>query len=450
MKKNVKRLFITLSVAALGALSIAGLAACGDSPTHTHTYTNWSVSDTEHWRTTVCSDHSTQEEKAAHTYNGTTCSVCGYDSTALEYIGASTGYAVKVSASGKTKSKIIVPATVNDFDIIAIEAFGFEEAAVSEISLPATVKTIGREAFSGCTKLGKVDLSGTVLTTIENATFLNCTSITEVKLPESVKTIKPGAFEGCAKLEGITLPEGLTSLGEQAFGRCTSLKSITLPEGVTRINNNLFQGCTKLSTVSFGNVTYIGDNAFAHCTSLKTIDLGTVLQHIGQYAFRASGLTEITVPESVGYYVNEESGNQENNPMRTIGAGAFTDCTSLKKATIKASINYIYADLFSGCSALEELTLPFVGSHKTVSSGTLTTKFGFVFGTATPTDASKFTKVGSYYIPNSLKKVTVLGGTISAGAFDGCSMLEEIKYASGVLASGVTSFDGCTATLTQI
>ena len=436
MKKNVKRLLITLSVAAIGTMSIAALAACGNA--HKHTYTDWTVDGSNHWRTTVCNDHDVEEEKAAHKYKGDTCTVCGYDKAALAYNVVPDGYSVKATNSGKTKDTLVIPVSMNDLPIIGIDAFGFEGAKASKVILPDTVTSMGREAFSGCNSLKAIDLSGTSLTTVENAAFLNCTSITEVKLPEGLTAIKPGAFEGCAKLEAIELPEGLTELGEQAFGRCSSLKEIELPEGVGVVAHNTFQGCTALSSVTLGSdVDYIGDNAFAHCTSLKTIDLGEKIWYIGQKAFYESGLTQITIPASVSYFSTE----------------AFMNCKSLKTVTFAAESSLVraYGKQFAGCSALESLTLAFVGSHKNVttpSEGAFTTAFGFVFGTEAPADAAKYTAVeqngATYYVPNSLKTVTVLGGTISVGAFDGCSMLDTIRAESGVTVLA-TSFDGCGA-----
>ena len=450
--KNINKILMTFSVA---ALAVMGFAACKPDtpatpkpPAHEHTYTDWDCDATHHWRTVVCdkhdSSHEVQDGYAAHTNDNGICTVCSYsqaEGKRVEFVYkvVTDGYSVKATPYGKTKTTLTVPENKSDLDVVAIEAFAFEDAKASEITLPATIKSIGREAFSGCVNLKKMDLSDYTFTTIENATFLNCSSLAEITLPTSVTTIKPGVFEGCSSLPAITLPAGLTSLGEQAFGRCAALTAITLPEGVKLIAHNTFQGCTKLATVTMeGNVDYIGDNAFAHCAALKTITLGSDTWYIGQKAFYESGLTEVSIPENVSY----------------LAVSAFMNCKSLKKVTMESGkLVRTYGELFSGCSALEELTLAFVGSHRDVTTpadGSFSTAFGFVFGTATPTDASKFTKVGTYYIPNSLKKVTVLGGTISAGAFNGCSMLEEIRYASGVLASGVTSFDGCTATLTQI
>lgn len=452
MKNTVKKLLITFSVA---ALAVVGFAGCkpdkpgpGPDPTppaHVHTYTDWECNATHHWRTVVCdkhdATHEVQDGYGTHSYENGVCRVCGYDQVLGErvefiYKVVTGGYSVSATSYGKTKATLTVPAQKSDLDVVAVEAFAFEDAQATAITLPDTITSIGREAFSGCVNLKEMDLSGYTFTTIENAMFLNCSALTEITLPTSVTTVKPGAFEGCSALKEITLPSGLTSLGEQAFGRCSALETITLPSGITLISHNTFQGCSKLATVTMeGDVDYIGDNAFAHCTALETIDLGSKMWYIGQKAFYESGLTEVSIPGNVSY----------------LAAGAFANCEALKTVTMESGkLVRIYGELFSGCSALEELTLAFVGSHRDVTTpteGSFSTVFGFIFGTAVPKAASKFTKAGDYYVPNSLKIVTVLGGTISEGAFDGCSMLEQI-IARGATVNA-TEFTNCPASVMQ-
>ena len=45
--------------------------------------------------------------------------------------------------------------------------------------------------------------------------------MTSIKLPASLTSLGWNAFEGCSSMTSIELPAGLTSLGESAFGRCS-------------------------------------------------------------------------------------------------------------------------------------------------------------------------------------------------------------------------------------
>lgn len=68
------------------------------------------------------------------------------------------GYIVS-GASDKTISKIYVPETYNNKNIVAIKEGAFQNFAnLEEVILPTTLKTIGDNAFKGCTKLKMLTL----------------------------------------------------------------------------------------------------------------------------------------------------------------------------------------------------------------------------------------------------------------------------------------------------
>ncbi|KAK8844217.1 hypothetical protein M9Y10_024423 [Tritrichomonas musculus] len=56
-------------------------------------------------------------------------------------------------------------------------------------------------------------------------------------IPASVKSIEKEAFIGCSSLEEIIFqkPSSLSTIGQYAFRDCTSLSQITLPSSITAI-----------------------------------------------------------------------------------------------------------------------------------------------------------------------------------------------------------------------
>lgn len=106
--------------------------------------------------------------------------------------------------------------------------------------------------------------------------------------------------------------------------------------------------------------------------------------------------------------------------------------------------------------SLKEVTVPFVGAGANLNSNE-ENLFGYLFASEEPEkNADKYVEVTqsflkdsstvakrNYYIPKSLKKVTVLRGDIKDGVFENCEMLEEIYFEKGVGNVYKGAFKGC-------
>lgn len=83
---------------------------------------------------------------------------------------------------------------------------------------------------------------------INDYAFWNLTNLNNITIPNSVISIGKSAFSFCSSLTSITIPAGVTSIGDYAFGGCTSLTSIMIPDSVTSIvGNSVFYGCSNLT-----------------------------------------------------------------------------------------------------------------------------------------------------------------------------------------------------------
>lgn len=336
-------------------------------PTSEHTYstTAWGFNADAHWRPAVCG-HNARTAEAEHEFVDGVCE-CGYrvpvnvDADKFSYKRNAFGYTIT----------------------------GIKDPDVTSVMIP-------------------LQFGGLNVTAIADNAFIGNTTLTRVTFSGGFESIGAYAFEGCTALESVKMPTTLQVLGEQAFNGCVKLTAITVPSGVKRIEKNTFLHCEKLAAVTLPDtLTHIGAQAFAGCTELAAIELKDGLEKIGQSAFKDSGLEEIELPASVGY----------------VGAYAFRNCKSLTRAILSAKIEYAVDNWFAGCESLQELTLPFVGNH--VDPDKATSKvLGYVFGTAVQNE-TKFNAVEqggkTYYIPKSLTKVTVLGGTVDNGSFENCT-----------------------------
>ena len=171
-------------------------------------------------------------------------------------------------------------------------------SSLASVTIPDSVASIGVYAFCGCTSLKSVTIPDSV-TSIGDYAFSYCTSLTDIWVDEGNshyfsdasgvlfnkdKTVLaqcPGAFSG-----SYVIPDGVTSINDAAFVNCTSLTSVTIPDGVTNIGYEVFAGCTSLANMVLPNgVTRIGAEAFDWCTSMKSITIPDGVTSIGYDAF---------------------------------------------------------------------------------------------------------------------------------------------------------------------
>ena len=78
------------------------------------------------------------------------------------------------------------------------------------------------------------------VTSIGSYAFSFDLSVTDVTLPSSLKTIGRNAFWGCYGLTSVVIPEGVTTIGAYAFEQCTSIETITVPASATKFGDRAF------------------------------------------------------------------------------------------------------------------------------------------------------------------------------------------------------------------
>jgi len=113
-----------------------------------------------------------------------------------------------------------------------------------------------------------------------------------------------------------------------------------------------------------------GKLAVLNLTGARIVDGGQYYQRsyrttnntIGRFAFWATNLTSITIPNSVTSieqaafsYCTSLTSITIPNSVTTIGNGAFGICTSLTSITIPNSVTTIEGVAFSGCTSLTEI-----------------------------------------------------------------------------------------------
>ena len=123
--------------------------------------------------------------------------------------------------------------------------------------------------------------------------------------------------------------------------------------------------------------------------------------------------------------------------VKNIAASAFVGKADLRKVVIPNGIETIGYGAFHGCSALEEMTLPFVGQCLDNQFADTNTLFCYIFGSskfANSVAASQINPASggsnTYYLPSSLTKVNITGGYLRHGAFSGCTNIQVVTLSN--------------------
>lgn len=121
-------------------------------------------------------------------------------------------------------------------------------SAAAEVSLPATVTTIGSAAFYG-SRLTEIVIPDNV-TTLGDDVFNNAQMLRRVVLPANLRVVPNTAFCNCYSLEEVVFNKALRNVESWAFYCCYPLRSITLHSNVKRLGDYAFQMCSSMSEIT--------------------------------------------------------------------------------------------------------------------------------------------------------------------------------------------------------
>ena len=243
---------------------------------------------------------------------------------------------------------ISVPETVTnngtEYSVTKIGEYAFQGSAVTSVSMPECITSIGQYACNECGSLETVVLPTNLDDFSGWCIFRNCRNLKNIAIPENVTEIPNGTFINCSSLAAITIPQGVGEIGSNAFYGCSSLTSIEIPEGVKYLYEQVFNGCTALESVKLPqNLLQIGKNCFYNCGALSDISLPSSIEIIGEGAFyNCENLASPTLPTS----------------LRTLVKSAFQYCRNITTIVLPDGVASIPESCFDGCSSLESVTIP--------------------------------------------------------------------------------------------
>lgn len=228
----------------------------------------------------------------------------------------------------------------------------FKGTSLTKITIPASVTSIGEEAFYQVSTLDKITFTNdSQLETIGYRAFYECTGLREFIMPNTVNQFGTNsngssyAFYNCTQLQKIHFSDALTTIPGYICCRCTSLKDVHLPMNLVNINNYAFYGeynRIPIKTIDFpATLRTIGTSAFDYC-DLDSVKLPIALSSIGDYAFSSNQyLKYVELPSYIGSYSRN-----------------FAYCPSLQKVVCRsATPPSISNDPFLNGRAKSEVTL---------------------------------------------------------------------------------------------
>lgn len=191
---------------------------------------------------------------------------------------SATRYAATVTGYNGMATKVVVPPVYDGKDVTTIGADAFYRTsglpAVTQITLPDTITTIGSGAFYNCQYLSSINLTNKVVTVGADAFYRNM-RLRSLGDTEGITTIGAGAFNGCKELREFKLSPLVTEIGAYTFNDCAWLAKITLPDALRTLGAYAFSGCTSLKSVDLSSLILetVGDRAFAGCSNLTEVNI---------------------------------------------------------------------------------------------------------------------------------------------------------------------------------
>ena len=227
--------------------------------------------------------------------------------------------------------------------VTAIGEAAFASSNIQSITIPSTVKNIGRCAFDNCDALTQITIPATV-TGLGQQMFRDCDRLTTAIVDAAVDNVGAEMFYNCGALTSATYGAAIKTIGDHAFEGCAKLESFDFPASLESIGKEAFygSGLTSADMSLCGSLTTIGDFAFAKCQQLNSVSLKSVAK-LGRGAFFDDySLTDIKLPES----------------LTVIPSFTFKGTNSLQPTAIADNVTEIGDYALTGWDQVDEFKLP--------------------------------------------------------------------------------------------
>lgn len=237
---------------------------------------------------------------------------------------------------------------------ISISAEAFKDCkGLTQITLPAALKAIDKDAFAGCTSLSTVIFKGTF------EQYLN------IRFDNDAAS--PMHFASALTIEGAVgapeIPATATAIPAGAF-RGSQIESIVIPASVTSIGANAFRDCAKLTSVKFAagsNIGFIGADVVLNTPFYETeANWDDGVLYLKDENDTPIALVAVNKDEVTGEYEKYEGEVAEGSykqvtvkeGTRVIAPLVFENFTELRMITVASTVIYLGPEIVKGCTSL--------------------------------------------------------------------------------------------------
>ena len=295
--------------------------------------------------------------------------------------------------------------------VTSIGSDAFITCALTDVTIPGNVKSIGYMPFAFCSSLTQIKLSEGI-ETISDQAFNYCTALTDITIPSTVKSIGQYPFDNSSLITEINvsednawysssdgvlfnkdmttliaypqgkegayvIPEGVTTIEKLAFADCKKLTSVSIPEGVTTIAEDTFVNCSGLTTVKMPvSVTSIGISAFSCCHGLSIVYYGGTSEQwdaikIESYNEKLENATKhFYVPPIEGTCGDDLTWILQDGTLTISGEGKmdgyydsdfapwYDEAESIVTLKIEYGVTSIGESAFNNCRNITSVTIP--------------------------------------------------------------------------------------------
>ncbi|MBR2067454.1 MAG: leucine-rich repeat protein, partial [Solobacterium sp.] len=272
-------------------------------------------------------------------------------------------------------------------------------------------------------------------------------------------------YDKRASINRVVINSGITNIPTYIFGNGAypNLTSVSIPGTVKKIGSFAFHASGLKEVVIPNGVETLDESVFINCPNLTKVTIAPSVKAIGISAFEGCGNLQQVHIQDLRAWVNIKFGSFYSNPLEK-GKKLYLNGSLVTRVDIPAGVTKIADFAFVNCDSIQVVNMPAsvteIGNHSfqnaaglhTVNAGGVTSVGSYGFGGSgqlrNVTLSPNLSYIGEYgfaYTP--ISSIAIKRGIIDDYAFIGCGLLTTVNMGAGVNYIGQGAFENCAALL---